>query len=82
MATRETVLCTPLRTAISTFGGSFKSVPATKLGATVARAVLSRAKLEPAKIATVVMGNVIEAGNKMNPARQAAVEAFPSRSRR
>jgi acetyl-CoA C-acetyltransferase len=73
MATRETVLCTPLRTAISTFGGSFKSVPATKLGATVARAVLSRAKLEPAKIATVVMGNVIEAGNKMNPARQAAV---------
>jgi acetyl-CoA C-acetyltransferase len=73
MATRETVLCAPLRTAVSTFGGSFKSVPATTLGATVVRAVLSGAELEPAKIGTVVMGNVIEAGNKMNPARQSAV---------
>jgi acetyl-CoA C-acetyltransferase len=73
MATRETVLCTPLRTAISTFGGSFKTVPATELGATVVRAALSGAKLEPAKIGTVVMGNVIEAGNRMNPARQSAV---------
>jgi acetyl-CoA C-acetyltransferase len=73
MATRETVLCTPLRTAISTFGGSFKTVPATELGATVVRSALSGAKLEPAKIGTVVMGNVIEAGNKMNPARQSAV---------
>ncbi len=73
MATRETVLCTPLRTAIGTFDGSLKSVPATELGATVVRAVLARSKLDPAKIGTAVMGNVIEAGNKMNPARQSAV---------
>ena len=55
------------------FGGSLKTVPATELGATVVRAVLARSKLDPAKIGTVVMGNVIEAGNKMNPARQSAV---------
>ncbi|MGC2408855.1 MAG: acetyl-CoA C-acyltransferase [Methyloceanibacter sp.] len=73
MATRETVLCTPLRTAISTFDGSLTSVPATELGATVVRAVLARSKLDPAKIGTLVMGNVIQAGNKMNPARQSAV---------
>jgi len=71
--TRETVLCAPLRTALSNYGGSLKTVPATELGATVVRAVLSRANLEPAKIGTVVMGNVIQAGNKMNPARQSAV---------
>jgi acetyl-CoA C-acetyltransferase len=73
MPTRETVLCAPLRTALSNYGGSLKTVPATELGATVVRAVLSHAKLDPAKIGTVVMGNVIEAGNKMNPARQSAV---------
>jgi acetyl-CoA C-acetyltransferase len=73
MATREIVLCTPLRTAIGTFDGSLKSVSATELGATVVRAVLAHSKLDPAKIGTAVMGNVIEAGNKMNPARQSAV---------
>jgi acetyl-CoA C-acetyltransferase len=73
MAIREVVLCTPLRTAISTFNGSLKSVPATELGATVLRAVLARSKLDPAKIGTMVIGNVIQAGNKMNPARQSAV---------
>src|SRR5581483_6265701 len=73
MANREIVVCAPLRTALSNYGGSLKTVPATELGATVVRAVLARAKLDPAKIGTVVMGNVIQAGNKMNPARQSAV---------
>jgi acetyl-CoA C-acetyltransferase len=67
------VLSTPIRTAIGTFGGSLKETPATELGATAIRAVLNRAKLDHAKVQTVVMGNVIQAGNKMNPARQAAI---------
>jgi acetyl-CoA C-acetyltransferase len=62
-----------LRTALSNYGGSLKTVPATELGAIVVRGVLARAKLDPADIGTVVMGNVIQAGNKMNPARQSAV---------
>ena len=37
------------------------------------RATLERAKLSPGDVGTVVMGNVIQAGNKMNPARQAAI---------
>jgi acetyl-CoA C-acetyltransferase len=73
MTTREIVLCTPLRTALSNFGGSLKSVPATELGAVVVRGVLGRTKVDPTNIGTVVMGNVIQAGNKMNPARQAAI---------
>jgi acetyl-CoA C-acetyltransferase len=73
MTTREIVLCSPLRTALSNFGGSLKSVPATELGAVVVRGVLGRTRVDPAKIGTVVMGNVIQAGNKMNPARQAAI---------
>jgi acetyl-CoA C-acetyltransferase len=70
---REIVLCNPVRTAIGTYGGSLKSVPATDLGATVVRAVLARSRLDGANVGTVVMGNVIQAGNKMNPARQSAV---------
>jgi len=67
------VLSAPLRTAIGTFGGSFKDTPATELGAAAIRAVLAQTKLDPAKVGTVVMGNVVQAGNKMNPARQAAI---------
>lgn len=73
MANRQVVLCAPLRTAIGTYGGTLKDVPAADLGAVVVRAALERAKLPPADVGTVVMGNVIQAGNKMNPARQAAI---------
>jgi len=48
-------------------------VPATELGATVIRATLARAKVDHTKISTAVMGNVVQAGNKINPARQAAI---------
>lgn len=73
MSTREVVLCSPVRTAIGTYNGSLKSTPATELGAAVIRETLRRAKLDPAVLNAVVMGNVVQAGNKMNPARQAAI---------
>lgn len=73
MSSREIVLCHPVRTAIGTYSGSLKSTPATDLGAAAVKAVLDRSKLDPAKLDAVVMGNVVQAGNKMNPARQAAI---------
>jgi acetyl-CoA C-acetyltransferase len=73
MSASEVVLCSPVRTAIGAFNGSLKAIPATELGATVVRETLRRAKLDPAAVGSVVMGNVIQAGNKMNPARQAAI---------
>jgi len=73
MSQRTVVLSAPVRTAIGTFGGSLKGTPATELGATAIRAILQRTKLDHAKVDTVVMGNVIQAGNRMNPARQAAI---------
>ncbi|GAB3128502.1 thiolase family protein [Novispirillum itersonii] len=69
----DILLCAPVRTAIGTFNGSLKGVPATSLGATVIRETLRRSGLDPARVGSVVMGNVIQAGNRMNPARQAAV---------
>ena len=75
MSNREVVLCHAVRTAIGTYGGTFKSTPATELGAVAVREALDRAELDPAKVGTVIMGNVIQAGNKMNPARQAAIHS-------
>ena len=75
MASREIVICAPVRTAIGTFGGTLKDMRAAELGAVVIRAAIERAGLDPAKADGVVMGNVIQAGNRMNPARQAAIGA-------
>ena len=75
MSKHSVVVVTPLRTAIGTFGGSLKEIPAPKLGAAAIRAAVARAALDPEEIETVVMGNVVQAGAKMNPARQAAIHA-------
>ncbi len=69
------VLIAPLRTAIGTFGGSLKEIPAPDLGAIAIKAAVAHAGLDPTEVGTVVMGNVVQAGAKMNPARQAAVGA-------
>jgi acetyl-CoA C-acetyltransferase len=73
MANKEVVICSPVRTAIGTYGGTLKDTTAVDLGAVAIRATLERAKLAAGDIDTVVMGNVIQAGNRMNPARQAAI---------
>ncbi len=63
----------PVRTAIGSFNGSLKGTPATEIGAAVVRETLKRAGLDAATIGSAILGNVIQAGNRMNPARQAAV---------
>lgn len=73
MAQREIVICSPVRTAIGTYNGTLKDTPATELGATAIRACLERTGVAGKNIGSVVMGNVIQAGNKMNPARQASI---------
>src|SRR5512133_3244545 len=73
MSNTEVVICSPVRTAIGTYGGTLKDMPAADLGAVAIRATLERTKLTGGDIDTVIMGNVIQAGNKMNPARQASI---------
>src|SRR5512139_3022746 len=75
MSKPEVVLCNPVRTAIGTYGGTLKDTTAPALGAAAIREALKRASLAPDKIEAVVMGNVVGAGVKMNPARQAAMAA-------
>lgn len=75
MTSRHIVLCHPVRTAIGTYGGTLKDVAASDLGATAIRETLKRSGLAVDKIEALVMGNVIQAGGKMNPARQAGIAA-------
>ncbi|QBC31879.1 acetyl-CoA C-acetyltransferase [Pandoraea sp. XY-2] len=69
----EVVLCSPVRTAIGTYGGTLKDMPAPELGAVVIRESLKRANLSADKVQSLVMGHVIQAGAKMNPSRQAGI---------
>lgn len=75
MASSNVVLCSPVRSAIGTYGGTLKAVPAPEIGAAAIRATLERAALQPSDVGTVVMGQVVQAGAKMNPARQAMIAA-------
>src|ERR1700720_1590040 len=73
MPSQDVVLCHPVRTAIGTYNGTLKGTPATELGAAVVRETLRRSGLDPAKVGSVVMGNVTQADNRMTPARKAAI---------
>ncbi len=73
MTSRQVVLCHPVRTAIGTYGGSLKEVAAPDLGGVVIRETLARSGLPASAIENLVMGNVLQAGLKMNPARQAGI---------
>jgi acetyl-CoA C-acetyltransferase len=73
MKLRESVIVSAVRTPTGKFLGALKDVPATELGALVVREAVARAGIEPALVDECLMGNVIQAGNGQNPARQAAL---------
>lgn len=70
---KDVVICSPVRSAIGSFGGSLRDTPTSALGAHAIAATLRRSKLDPTLIDSVVMGNVVQAGNGMNIARQVAI---------
>jgi len=73
---REVVVVSGARTAIGDYGGSFKDLPATKLGAIAIREAVARSKLDPATIGHVVMGSVIHGeARDMYLSRVAALDA-------
>ena len=71
----DAVIVSAARTAIGKFGGSLADVPAPKLGSIVIAEALKRAKVDPAQVSEVIMGQVLCAGIGQNPARQALLGA-------
>jgi acetyl-CoA C-acetyltransferase len=70
---REPVILSAVRTPTGKFLGALKTLTATELGARVVREAVARAGIDPALVDECIMGNVIQAGNGQNPARQAAL---------
>jgi acetyl-CoA C-acetyltransferase len=71
----EIVISTPLRTAIGTFGGALKETPASELGAVVTRRILETTGLKGEQVDEVIVGNVLQAGQGMNPGRQVVIKS-------
>ena len=72
---REVLVCSAVRTAIGTFGGSLKDVPPTELGALVVKESLARAGIEGKDVGHVVFGHVVNTEPKdMYLSRVAAIQ--------
>ncbi len=69
------VIASAARTPVGSFNGSLASVPAHELGSIAITEALSRANVEPGEVSEVIMGQVLTAGQGMNPARQASIAA-------
>ena len=71
----DIVIVSAARTAVGKFGGSLAKISAAELGAIVIKESLARAKLDPAQVGEVIMGQVLAAGAGQNPARQALIKS-------
>ena len=69
------VIAAAARTPVGSFNGAFASLAAHELGAIAIGEALGRAKVAPAEVDEVVMGQILAAGAGQNPACQAAMKA-------
>ncbi|MCB5560321.1 acetyl-CoA C-acetyltransferase [Anaerosalibacter bizertensis] len=72
---KEVVIASAVRTAVGTYGGSFKNVPAVDLGAVVVKEAIKRAGIKADQVDELIFGNVLQAGLGQNVARQVSVHA-------
>jgi acetyl-CoA C-acetyltransferase len=71
----DIVIVGAVRTPIGAFNGAFGSVPAHELGKIAIKAAIDRAGVEAPRVSEVIMGQILTAGQGMNPARQASLGA-------
>lgn len=72
---KEVYVVNCCRTAVGSFGGALKDVPAVDLGATVVKEVLNRGGVKPEQVDEVMFGCILTAAQGQNPARQVSVKA-------
>ncbi|AGB72965.1 MULTISPECIES: acetyl-CoA C-acetyltransferase [Rhizobium] len=75
MSSSSIVVASAARTAVGSFNGAFATVPAHELGAAAIKGALERAGVEAKEVDEVILGQVLQAGEGQNPARQAAMKA-------
>jgi acetyl-CoA C-acetyltransferase len=71
----DIVIAGAARTPVGAFNGGLASLPAHKLGEAAIVEALRRAEVDPKEVSEVILGQILQAGEGQNPARQAAVAA-------
>lgn len=75
---RRAAIVSPLRTPVGAFGGALKTISVEELGATVARAIVQRTGLDPARVDDVVFAQSYSSGETPCTGRWVALQAgFP-----
>ena len=72
---REVVIVSAARTAVGSFGGSLKVIPASDLGVIAAKEAIKRAGIQPEQLDEVILGNVLTTAQGQNPARQVVIKS-------
>jgi acetyl-CoA C-acetyltransferase len=69
------VIVSAVRTPIGRYLGGLSSFTAPQLGAMTIREAVSRARVDPAAVEEVIMGQVVQGGSGQAPARQALIHS-------
>ncbi len=72
---KNVVIVSAARTPVGSFSGSFANTPAHDLGSAVLKALVERAGIDKSDVSETILGQVLDAGQGQNPARQAHVNA-------
>ncbi len=72
---KEVVIVGAARTPVGRFGGGLKDISAVQLGVIAVKEALKRASVPPEKVEEVILGNVLQAGQGQNPARQVVIHS-------
>ncbi len=75
MQIRDVVIVSAVRTAIGNYGGALANISAHQLGSVVIKAAIEKAGIDAGIVDEVILGNILQAGQGQNPARQAAINA-------
>jgi acetyl-CoA C-acetyltransferase len=71
----DALILSGARTPVGKLLGVLRDFSAVDLGVIATRAAIERAGIDPNLVDEVIMGNVVQAGNGQNPARQVALRA-------
>ena len=72
---KEVVIVSAVRTPIGSYGGCFKDVSAVELGTIAVKEALKRANIDGSLVDELIFGNILQAGQGQNVARQIAIHA-------
>jgi acetyl-CoA C-acetyltransferase len=71
----DIVIVAATRTPVGSFSGSLSGLSGAQLGSVVLSSLIERAKLSPAEVSEVILGQVLTGATGQNPARQASINA-------